>query len=180
MSVSVSAVPFLLIYAVGSGIMSVTGAVISSQMARTSANAKNKMLNKSAEKFHLTDETLEEEIFNKEFPTAIVDKSTLVKTLEEHGAVNIQQSANTISCDCEAFHITFTKKEEEKPYSMVITYNNDHGLNELVDNLGTEYSANAQEISYNKIKERLEKQNLKIEEEEVFDDNTIVLTVNLE
>ena len=37
-----------------------------------------------------------------------------------------------------------------------------------------------QEASYNKIKERLESQNLKISDEEVFDDNTIVLTIDLD
>ena len=109
-----------------------------------------------------------------------MDKSALLKTLEEHGATNFQTDGNTISCNCEAFHLTFTKTEKDKPYTMVATYNKDYGLNELVENLGSEYASNAQEISYNKIKERLEKQNLEIEEEEVYDDNTIVLTVNLE
>ncbi len=168
MSVTVSAAPFLLLYALGQSVVSLTGAVVSG------------LSNTNAERLHLEDKTLEEEFFDKEFQTTIMDKAALLKTLEEHGATNFQAEGNTISCNCEAFHLTFTKESKEKPYTMVATYNKDYGLNELVENLGSEYASNAQEISYNKIKERLEKQNLEIEEEEVFDDNTIVLTVNLE
>lgn len=168
MSVTVSAVPFLLIYTLGKGIVDLTSAVTSG-LSNTDAN-----------KLHLEDNTLEQEIFNKEFQTVIVDKSALLKTLEEHGATNFQTEGNNISCNCEAFHLDFIKENKDTPYKMVISYNKDYGLDEFVENLGTEYASNAQEISYNKIKERLEKQNLEIEDEEVFDNNTIVLTVNLE
>ena len=63
---------------------------------------------------------------------------------------------------------------------MRINYNSDTELEDIVKDINDEYRANAQEISYNKIKERLEAQNLTIDEEEIYDDNTIVLTVNLE
>ncbi len=170
MSVTVSAVPFLLFYVVGGAITAtaqIAGAITS---GLTSNDTK---------RLHLEEKTLEEEIFNKQFETVIMDKTALMKTLEEHGANNFQVEGDTISCNCEAFHLTFTKEVKDKPYTMVATYNKDYGLNELVDNLSSEYASNAQEISYNKIKERLEKQNLEITEEEVYDDNTIVLTVDL-
>lgn len=180
MSVSVTAAPFLLMYALGN-VISATGAIVAAvTAAQVSGTVLSGLSNTSAKKLHLEDNTLEEQFFNKEFPTVIMDKQALLKTLEEHGATNFQTEGGQISCNCEAFHLTFTKKEKDKPYTMVATYNKDYGLNELVENLGSEYASNAQEISYNKIKERLEKQNLEIEEEEVFDDNTIVLTVNLE
>ena len=177
MSVSVSAVPVLLIFGLSKGIVSIAGAIMSAQASGTNFE---ELVSGSAKRLHLQDDTLEKELFNKEFPTAIMDKATLIKTLEEHGATSIQAENNDISCNCETFHITFTQKDKNTPYSMVVTYNSDYGLNELVENLGSEYASNAQEISYNKIKERLEKQNLEIEEEEIYDDNTIVLTVNLE
>ena len=63
---------------------------------------------------------------------------------------------------------------------MQISYVSDKNLNEFVENIGAEYTANAQEISYNKIKERLADKSLEIYEEEIYDDNTIVLTVNLD
>ena len=43
----------------------------------------------------------------------------------------------------------------------------------------SEYTMNAQEASYFKIKEKIEEKNYSIESEEVFDDNTIVLTINI-
>ncbi len=176
MSVSVTAVPFLLFH-----MISATGAIVAAiGVAQVSGTVLSGLSNTSAKKLHLEDNTLEEQFFNKEFPTVIMDKTALLKTLEEHGATNFQTDGNSISCNCEAFHLTFTKTEKDKPYTMVATYNKDYGLNELVENLGSEYATNAQEISYNKIKERLAKQNLEIEEEEVYDDNTIVLTVNLD
>lgn len=165
MSVSISAVPFLLLGSLVSGAINVTGAVVSG-------------LTSNGQSLHLEGKMLEE-LFNKEFKTNIVDEEALVKTLAEHGATDIEVIDGTINCNCESFRLTFYKKEDN-PYTMIATYNKDKGLNELVENIGNEYTSNAQEISYNKIKERLEQKNMEIAEEEVYDDNTIVLTVNLD
>lgn len=167
MSVSVSAAPIYLLFALGKGVIDVTGAVVQG------------MASSGTQRLHLEGKELEE-IFNKAFETVIMDKNALIKTLEEHGATNIQETNGVISCNCEAFQLSFQKPKADGPYTMTATYNKDYGLNELVENIGSEYAINAQEISYNKIKERLEAQNLSITEEEVFDDNTIVLTVDLD
>lgn len=127
---------------------------------------------------HISEDTLEE-FCNKKLKTIIMDKDTLLKTLEEHGATNIIESCGDISCECDSFHLDFSK-ELNGPYMLNISYKKEDGLSELIADLSNEYSTNAQELSYERIKERLEIQNLKIEEEEVYDDNTIVLTVNLE
>ena len=119
------------------------------------------------------------QICNKDFDTIIIDKDTLLKTLEEHGATNIVENNDCISCECDSFLLDFYKQENE-PYKVRVSYRKQQGMEELIANLGSEYSTNAQELSYNKIKERLETQNLEIENEEIYEDNTIVLTVNLE
>lgn len=168
MSVSITAAPLYLLFAVGGGIINVTGAVVQG-LASTS----------NGERLHLEGKEIQE-LFNKAFETVIMDKNALIKTLKEHGATNIQEENGVISCSCEAFQLSFQKSKTDGPYTMTATYNKDYGLNELVENIGSEYAINAQEISYNKIKERLEAQNLSITEEEVFDDNTIVLTVDLD
>lgn len=162
MSVSVSAAPFLLISAL-TGIISATAQGLSGS---------------GAQNLHLENEVIEN-IFNQEFQTQIVDKRTLLKTLKEHRAINIQEAFGNISCDCEKFHLEFIYNGD-KPYTMKISANNSLGVDDLVNDIGSEYCANAQEISYNKIKERLEKQNLTIDDEEIYDDNTIVLTINLD
>lgn len=166
MSITISAVPFLLLYSSISIISAVKAGI----------DGVNSGIN--GEKIHLSAEQVQE-LLSKDFETQIMDTNTLIKTLEEHGAENIFQEEDNISCDCEDFHFEFYKSQNT-PYFMHVTFKNESGLNELIENLNTEYRANAQEISYNKIKERLEQKNLSIDEEEIYDDNTIVLTVNLE
>ena len=115
-----------------------------------------------------------------DFETVIIDKNTLLKTLIEHGAKNVVEKHNHIFCDCENYYLEFYKHDELKPYKLTISCKEQEGLKTFLNNLSSEYTTNAQEVSYNKIKTRLEEQNLEIEEEEIFEDNTIVLTVNLE
>ena len=169
MSVSVSVVPFFLIYTVATGIINYM------QMEK---DVNENMEVKENGDIHLNHKALDA-LYNKDFDTNIMDKALLLKTLEEHGATNIKEVGDNILCDCEAFHLLFTK-QENLPYKIRITYNSDYKLDEFVENIGSEYTVNVQEASYNKIKERLEEQNLEIEQEEIYDDNTIVLTVNLE
>ena len=159
MSTTVSAVPFLLIYSLATGVIEGLKAV-------------------KTENLHLEESEMDK-LFNQDFQTQIMDKSVLIKTLKEHGAENIEESFGNISCDCEQFHIKFTYNGEN-PYTMNVSARSGYGIDEFVADIGSEYTANAQEVSYNKIKERLEKQNLTIDNEEIYDDNTIVLTVNLD
>ena len=169
MSVSISAVPFFLLFTISRGVI---------EYIQTSKESQESIKIKDNYNIHIDEETAEA-LNNKDFETNIMDKELLLKTLTEHGAVNIKTVEENISCDCEAFHLVFTKRTD-KPYLMNISYNEEYKLEEFVENLGNEYTLNAQEISYNQIKERLEQQQLEIEEEEIYDDNTIVLTVNLE
>jgi hypothetical protein len=169
MSVTVSAVPFILLFTVTKGAI---------EFIEMTNDIKQATQMKDGYNLHIED-NIAEKLFNKELETQILDKDLLLKTLEEHGAINIQEDDNEITCDCEAFHLCFYRTENN-PYHLKISYNSANNLNEFVEDIGNEYTINAQEISYNKIKERLEKQNHEIENEEIYDDNTIVLTVNLE
>ncbi|MBQ9246153.1 hypothetical protein IJ182_07800 [bacterium] len=169
MSVSISAVPIFLLFSVSSGVI---------EYIKMANEAKHNTLSESNGQIHVDDNFLED-LYNREFSTQILDKNILLKTLEEHGATNIQENNDNITCDCEAFHLDFTKSEGV-PYTLKITTNDKYNLDEFVNDIGKEYTLNAQEVSYNQIKKRLEEQQLEIEDEEIYDDNTIVLTVNLE
>ena len=166
MSTTISAIPFLLLYSAGASIINFAN------------YAKNNLSTFDGEKIHLDIEDVEK-LLNSDIETQIMDKSTLLKTLDEYGAENIITDNDNISCDCDEFHLEFFK-EPAKPYIMNISYLNPNDMKEFVQNFNNEYGINVQELSYNKIKERLEAQNLKIEEENIYEDNTIVLTVNLE
>ncbi len=166
MSVTISALPFMLIYATGTGIVNFAN------------YARNSLSTFDGEKIHLNKEDVQN-ILNSDIETTIMDKEILLKTLEEYGAQNIEFEKDNIYCDCDEFHVEFYK-EPLKPYIMNISYINQQSMEEFAENLGSDYGINAQEVSYKKIKERLEAQNLKIDEEDIYEDNTIVLTVNLE
>lgn len=169
MSCTVVSLPVLLF----SAIAGTTGSII--QFAQA---VKGGLTNTNEGSMHISDEAIEN-LSKQEFKTVIMDKRTLLKTITEHGAENIQVDGNDITCDCEGFHIQFIS-HHNAPYSMKVAFNNPAGLDNLVSDIGTEYSVNAQEVSYNKIKERLGTKNLQINDEEILEDDTIVLTVNLD
>ncbi len=51
---------------------------------------------------------------------------------------------------------------------------------EKINDLNSEYTMNVQESVYLKILDKLKSNNMQLESEEVEDDNTIVVTVNLD
>ena len=168
MSITIMALPMLLLYNIGATI------ALAATSAHLATGTKNNF------KMHINDEQIEN-LCNRTYQTQIMSEDVLIKTLYEHGAENILKNENYIESNLKPFHMEFAKPEADKPYTLEISYNkNLNASDELVQNLGMEYNANAQEASYNKIQERLRDQNLTIDEEEVYEDNTIVLTVNLE
>lgn len=114
------------------------------------------------------------------FDTIIMDEETLLKTLIERNADNIVRQDDKILCDCDGCFLEFHQPNKKKPYKLIVGCSEQSELEELVQNISSEYTTNSQEISYNKIKSRLKEQEMEIETEEVCEDNTIVLTVNLE
>ena len=165
MSVTVTAAPFLLLSAVSF----IVGEI-------QNISTKNDI-----KKMHLEKNDIKK-MFEEEIETAIVDKDTLIKTLTEHGAKITYQGEYSVSCSVDNFVFNFYKKTQTKetPYTLKVKYDDNFNLEETIKDIGEEYAENAQEISYNIIKERLEEQNLTISNEEIYEDNTIVLTVNLE
>ena len=140
------------------------------------------ILNKQKE--NITKEDLEK-LISKEYQTTFVDKDLLMKTLEEHGCENMDFSNGVITCSLENFKFEFYKDntlegEEKNAFRMKITTScSDEELAQLIDDINSEYTMNTQEESYIKIKERLEQQGLRINEEEILEDDSIVLTVNI-
>ena len=120
----------------------------------------------------------------KEFETVFMDKDLLIKTLEEHGATDFEILGDDISCTMDVFKLSFVKIQEEVEnkgaYKMQISANcSDEEICSLVNEIDEEYKMNTQEETYIKIKERLENKGMKINQEEVLEDNSIMLTVNI-
>lgn len=115
----------------------------------------------------------------KEYKTVIADKNLLMKTLQEHGVDKLLIKDEAIYATISEFNLLFTRENEEAVYDLKIFMSCDSDAQTLVNELFGEYCINTQEATYEKIKERLEQRNLQIDEEEILEDNSIMLTVNL-
>ena len=109
-----------------------------------------------------------------------MDKEILRKTLEEHGVTNITEWENGMAGDVDNYKLTFEKPSEDKPYNLIISCRENDNAEEKVGDLNSEYAMNVQEDAYMHIIDKLKENNMQIEEEEVMDDNTIVLTINID
>ena len=112
--------------------------------------------------------------------TPFNDKNILIKTLEEHGIQNVIDNYGTIKGELDKYSLLFEKENEQSPYKLKISYLKGTNFDNMLNDLHAEYSLNVQEESYLNLIEKLKENNMQIEEEEVLDDNTIVLTINLE
>ncbi len=112
-----------------------------------------------------------------QYTTIFKDESLLIKTLKEHELQEISVENGKIKGEIDLLSFEF-EKDEDGVYQMHITHKENADLS-IVNDLKEEYQLNAQEQSYMNIKKNLEKQNLSIDSEEVLEDNSIMLTVNL-
>ena len=179
MSCTVIAVPYALMWVVGAiATAAATGATANNENTIDNAD----IFNLAAENKNCTEDRVitEKHFIEKTFETPFMDKEILKKTLLEHGVTNISEWENGIAGDVDNYKLTFEKPAEDKPYNLKITCLEKANAEEKVDDLNSEYALNVQEDAYLHILDKLKENNMQIEEEEVMDDNTIVLTVNIE
>jgi hypothetical protein len=114
------------------------------------------------------------------YTTNYTDKGVLLNTLTEHGAEDISEQDGEISCKLFGMQMIYYKKNNSEGYTLDITQiTNKSECEGLINDLNDEYGLNIQEITYNKIKERLDSENMRLESETVMDDNSIVLTIEV-
>lgn len=114
------------------------------------------------------------------YTTNYTDKGTLLNTLIEHGAEEITETGDEVSCVLFGMEMVYYKKDGSNGYTLDITQiSNTSECEDVINDLNEEYGLNIQEMTYNKIKERLDKENMRLESEVVMDDNSIVLTIEV-
>lgn len=190
MSITISAIPIMFISA---KILACAAAITTA--ATTAANtvesikiaAENAKIdeilkqaqNEQMKNIHLTKEDME--LLSKEYETPFMDKELLVRTLEEYGLKIKSTENNHIVAEIERVSIIFSREESNLPYRMKINFPDDceQMQSELVKDIYDEYGSNTQEEVYIKIKEKIAQSNMYIEEEEVLDDDSIVLTIDI-
>ncbi len=179
MSCTVVAVPYALMWVVGA---------IATAAATAAEDTKSKNYNPDI--FNLASENndnctedrviTEKHFIEKTFETPFMDKEILKKTLEEHGVTNFAEWENGFAGDVDNYKLIFEKPAEDKPYNLKITCPERDNAEEKAGDLNSEYALNVQEDAYLHIIDKLKENNMQIEEEEVMEDNTIVLTVNID
>lgn len=114
------------------------------------------------------------------YTTNYTDKGILLNTLTEHGAEEIAETGEEVSCKLFGMEMIYYKKDGSNGYTLDITQvSNKSECEDVINDLNEEYGLNIQEMTYNKIKERLDRENMRIESESVMDDNSIVLTIEI-
>lgn len=189
MSCTVVAIPMAVYWIVGA-MATTSGVIAANYQLKTEVwgDVSNNVSNKTKLKLPNIAEGCDDvyvisdkQFLEKTIETPFVDKELLFKTLEEHGCRNIKENEyGQISCKNGDYTFKFEKSEIDKPYYLNITYTNKDNVDEEFNDISNEYVVNVQESSYNSIIEKLKDNNMEIESEEICDDNTIVLTINLE
>lgn len=186
MSCTVLALPYALAWVIGIAVTDVIQMAAGSNdesMRFASTDSKKKSfdlpnINEACDDVHVISE---KHFLEKSFETPFTDKEILMRTLEEHGVVNLKENEyGKITGRTGNYALAFERTEADKPYYLIIRCLNTENADEKLNDLSSEYAINVQEQSYNSIIEKLNDNNMQIENEEVLDDNTIVLTVNLE
>jgi len=182
MSCTVVAVPYALMWVVGA-IATAAATAANNAGQNNQNNRNNELYNLLAEERENCNEDYiitEKHFIEKSFETPFMDKEILRKTLEEHGVKNISEWDNSMVGDVDNYKLTFEKPEADKPYNLRISCLEKDNAEEKIGDLSNEYAMNVQEDAYMHIIEKLKENNMQIENEEVMDDNTIVLTVNID
>lgn len=117
----------------------------------------------------------------KEYKTPFVDAEILKKTLLEHGCKDFDENNDLgFMCKIENFTFSFYRNSISEPFAMKISCDDDINCEEKIEDLNSEYRTNVQEETYLKLVSRLKNNNMQIESEKVLEDDSIMLTINLD
>ena len=112
--------------------------------------------------------------------TRFNDASLLVKTLNEHGIQTFVESENRIITQFAEGRITYIRASEGAPFIMEVSEVGDiQCLLDELETIETEYQGNVQSYTYERVINNLP-DGMTIESEQVLDDNSIVITLNVE
>lgn len=175
MSCTVIAVPYALAWVVGAVAAAAAAEIANNNNVENEFNfLEDSSCNNDVHKITA------EHFIEKDFETPFVDNGLLIKTLNEHGVKINYNNDNEISGSVDNYNLIFKRNSSDQPYKVRITCSEQNAASTKLDDLNSEYALNVQEEAYLSIVEKLKENNMSVEEEVVEDDNTIVLTVNIE
>ena len=112
--------------------------------------------------------------------TIFMDGDLLAKTMREHGLHVKTVSENEYTIETESGILHYFRASGDVPFMLEVTGVKD--LQELLDSLDSlenEYGRNVQKFTYDKVMCSLAEHGMGIESEEVLEDDSILLTLNV-
>jgi len=113
------------------------------------------------------------------FPTNFADKDLLIRTLREYGVHPRELSNGDIQCKVDDCILVFHKEGESSYEVEVKGAASLQGVYHSLAALDEDYRRIVQEYTYKNVVQKLQKSDMKIESEEILDDNSILLTINI-
>ncbi len=113
------------------------------------------------------------------YPTDFNDEELLMKTLMEYGTSPVKDGNGDIILSIEGNNLRFNKSGGE-PYTVEIKTGGD--IKQIFNDLSLiddDYNRNVQTYTYENLKKNLADKDLNIESEDVLEDNSIVITLNI-
>lgn len=122
------------------------------------------------------------DLLSKEYETPFMNNELLERTLNEYGFKIEKSSELSVVATIERLFFTFARSDVNSPFLLKIEFPDDcmEMQAEVAASLYEEYGCNTQEETYIRLKEKIDKSNMYIEDEEILEDDSIVLTINLE
>lgn len=120
------------------------------------------------------------EIENLQLETAFTDATLLQKTLSEHG-LNVEVlGENEMIVRSESGELRYYRSSVGEAFSLGLrNICNMQELLDSVDELENEYGRNVQSFTYNKVMTSLIEHGMSVDTEEIMEDDSIVLTLNV-
>lgn len=114
------------------------------------------------------------------FPTNFRDGELLFRTLKEFG-VNPVREGSGMKCRVEDSLLIFRQSQShDSPFYVEVHNAPDlRKVYQYLSDVDEDYKRCLQSMVYEKLKERVEAKNMTVESEEVLEDNSIVLTINI-
>jgi len=113
-------------------------------------------------------------------PTQFTDLSLLEKTLQEHGLKTRIISGDEMVCVTEKGSLSYRREQSGDAFYVTVSGLSDPGeLLEELECLDKEYKQNVQSYTYEKLLAGLGANNMTLQSEEVLEDNSILLTIDV-
>ena len=112
--------------------------------------------------------------------TIFSDSMLLEQTLREHGLAVTALSEHQLICQAGDVRLQYARRTAEEPFWLTVSgvQNMDSFLAEL-ECFEREYRQNVQSYTYSRLKDNLSKRNMKVAEETLLEDNSILLTIDI-